>query len=355
MSLNQIVTPLDSATLETKEQYVFYHHIVTHAIDVVLKGLETHSLCNTQEVVLIKQYMKLFLYSLEMMRVKYKYDEEHHMKIDVTESGFPNYLEFRYLINDLALRNEHINRLPKVEELKEKFLDTLLKDKTHISEHQLFQAASILYYSDVEEHKIFKRFIQGKILKANAHNAQYMVSWCFYDVSLNRPFLNFMYFDYSGDVEDLKDDLYTVLLSTADRSMSLDTLAYLIDKKLYKVYPKLLRRLDLGPIHSVFAKDENIFTHQILKSIVSKDLPLSSYALTLSIDNLTTKGTFKEGSFFMKQTLQHWDKQPTEKYLFAPHRVLQMLYHNVPETITRLSKSPFLIDDLEIDLKKKEH
>jgi hypothetical protein len=53
MSLNQIVTPLDSATLETKEQYVFYHHIVTHAIDVVLKGLETHSLCNTQEVVLI--------------------------------------------------------------------------------------------------------------------------------------------------------------------------------------------------------------------------------------------------------------------------------------------------------------
>ena len=57
----------------------------------------------------------------------------------------------------------------------------------------------------------------------------------------------------------------------------------------------------------------------------------------------------------MKQTLQHWDKQPTEKYLFAPHRVLQMLYHNVPETITRLSKSPFLIDDLEIDLKKKEH
>mgnify|MGYP001215650882 CR=1 FL=1 len=152
MSLNQIVTPLDSATLETKEQYVFYHHIVTHAIDVVLKGLETHSLCNTQEVVLIKQYMKLFLYSLEMMRVKYKYDEEHHMKIDVTESGFPNYLEFRYLINDLALRNEHINRLPKVEELKEKFLDTLLKDKTHISEHQLFQAASIVYYSDVEEH-----------------------------------------------------------------------------------------------------------------------------------------------------------------------------------------------------------
>lgn len=351
MSLNHIVTPLDSATLDTKEQYVFYHNLVTHALKSMVQGLGKHGLCNTQELALTKQYLKLFEYSLEMMRVKYRYDEEHNMKIDLTESGFPNYLEFRYLINDLALRREHVERLPKVDKLKEEFLDTLLKKKEHVSKHRLFQAASIVYYSEVEEHKIFKRFTQGKILKSNMNEAQFMVSWCFYDVGLNRPFINFMYFDYTGDVLDIRDEIYEVLLKSADRKMTLDTLAYMIDKKLPKVYPKLLRRIDIGPIHSVFAKDEHSFTHEILQCIVNKELPLSAFAMSLSVDNLRSKGTFKEGNFFNKQTLQNWDMKPTENYLFASHRVLQLLYDRVPEELNRLHQSPFLIDELEVDLK----
>jgi len=354
LSLNHIVTALDSATLESKEQYVFYHHIVAHALDQFLKGLETHNLCTTQELVLTKQYLKLLRYSMEMMRVKYQYDEESNLKIDVTESGFPNYLEFRYLINDLSLRREHIGNLPEITILQEEFLDTLLKKKLHITKEKLFQASSIVYYSEVEEYKIFKRFTQGKILKVDNSDSQYMVSWCFYDVSLNRPFINFMYFDYSNDILNLKDDLYDVLLKSADRKMSLDTLAYMIDKKLPNVYPKLVRRIDIGPIHNVFAKDENLYTHQVLKSIINKEVSLSAYALSVSIDNLKTKGTFKEGNFFNKQTLQHWDPAPTERYLFAPHRVLQILYDNCPEDINKLTRSPFLIEDLEIDLKKKE-
>lgn len=354
MSLNHIVTALDSATLETKEQYIFYHHMMKHALDALLDGLGKHGLCNTQELALTKQYMSLFEYSLEMMRVKYRYDEEHNMKIDLTESGFPNYLEFRYLINDLALRREHVSNLPKVDKLKTDFLDTLLKDKQYVSKHKLFQAASIVYYSEVEEHKIFKRFTQGKILKSNTSDAQFMVSWCFYDVGLNRPFINFMYFDYTGDVLDIRDEIYEVLVKSADRKMTLDTLAYMIDKKLPKVYPKQLRRIDIGPIHSVFAKDEHTITHEVLKCIVNKELSLSAYALSMSIDTLNTKGTFKEGNFFNKQTLQNWDMKPSENYVFAPHRVLQLLYDRIPEHISKLSRSPFLIEDLEVDLKKKE-
>ena len=39
--------------------------------------------------------------------------------------------------------------------------------------------------------------------------------------------------------------------------MNLDTMAYGIDKRLPKVFPRRIKRADLGPIHNVFAKDEN--------------------------------------------------------------------------------------------------
>ena len=70
------------------------------------------------------------------------------------------------------------------------------------------------------------------------------------------------------------------LKNTADRDMNLDTMAYAIDKRLPKVFPKLIRRVDLGPIHNVFAKDENEVTHAILEGIANKEIPLESYAIS---------------------------------------------------------------------------
>ena len=155
MSLHQIVTPLDSAVLETKEQYVVYFKIITHAFQEMMKSITQHDICTEKEVTFMDQYCELLLYSLEAFRVKYLFDEEERMKIDLTESGFPNYLEFRYLANDLALKKEHISKLPKVEELKEEFLKSLLKAKEPVSKRKLHQAASIVYYTSVNNKFIF--------------------------------------------------------------------------------------------------------------------------------------------------------------------------------------------------------
>ena len=124
-----IVTPLDSAILDSKEHYVFYHKMVKHALKKLLDGVEKEQLLNNKEQVLLKQYSDLLLYSIEAMRVKYMYDEEDNMKVDLTDSGFPNYLEFRYLYNDLELRTNYINKLESISSLKEEFLDSLLKKK----------------------------------------------------------------------------------------------------------------------------------------------------------------------------------------------------------------------------------
>lgn len=348
MSINHIVTPLDSAYLDSKEQYVFYHKMVDFALKELIVSAQRENLCTNQELIFFKQYADLILYSIEAMRVKYMYDEEENMKVDLTESGFPNYLEFRYLFNDLSLKENYVNKLKDVSELQEEFLDTLLRKKEPIKKSRLFQAASIVYYTSVEQKFIFNRFVQGKIIKAPENSAaEYMTSWSFFDVGCNRAFVCYMYFDFEGtNIETVKTQIYEVLKNTADREMNLDVMAYGIDRKLKDIKPKHIKRIDLGPFHNVFAKDENQITHAILKSIGDKVVPLESYALSLSIDEVFSGSEFSEGGYFSKQILQKWKDPDHQSFVLAPHRIIQLLYSKTPEIMNRLAKPPIQIADL---------
>jgi hypothetical protein len=270
------------------------------------------------------------------------------MKVDLTDSGFPNYLEFRYLFNDLALRDDYLGKLTNVDLLKDEFLDTLLRKKEPISKRKLFQASSIVYYTSAKKEYIFNRFVQGKIIKApKSAPAEYMVSWSFYDVAHNRPFICYMYFNFDGNPQNIREDIYYTLKTVADREMDLDIMAYGIDKSIPKLFPKLIKRVDLGPIHNVFAKDENTVTHAILEGISEKSIPLESYAISFKIDEVTSKSEFKEGSFFNKQILQKWDTIFRQRYVFAPHRVMQLLYNKTPKIINKLAKAPIEIANLK--------
>lgn len=349
-----IVTPLDAAELDSKEQYVFYHRLVDFALKELLVNLQHEKLCNQQEVVLFKQYSDLLLYSIEAMRVKYMYDTEANMKVDLTNSGFPNYLEFRYLFNDLSLRENFLDKLTDVEIVKKEILDELLWKKKPLTKEKLFQAASIVYYTSVKREFIFNRFVQGKIIKlASIDEAHYLTSWGFYDISRNRPFICYMYFDcYERDMESYKEKIYDVLQSVADREMDMDTMAYTIDRRLSGLMPKRIKRIDIGPLHSIFAKDDNPVTHLILEGIAQKDIPLESYAFTLKIAETVSKSTFKEGSFFSKQELQNWQSPVTQNYVFCPHRIIQLIYSKYPEIKKDLSKPPIEMAALQ-PLKKK--
>jgi hypothetical protein len=348
-----IVTPLDSAVLDSKEQYVFYHKMIDFTLKELITAVQAKQILNQQEILLFKQYTDLLLYSIEAMRVKYMYDDEENMKVDLTDSSFPNYLEFRYLFNDLELREEFLTKLTDIDILKDEFLDTLMRKKEPISKRKLFQAASIVYYTSAKKEYIFNRFVQGKIIAApQGSPTEHLISWSFYDVTHNRPFVCYMYFNYDGrDVNSYKDEIYSVLKNTSDREMNLDTMAYALDKRLPKVLPKLIKRIDLGPIHNVFAKDENEITHAILQGIAKKTIPLESYVVSFKVDELQSKSEFKEGGFFSKQTFQKWASPFRQRYVFAPHRIIQLLYNKTPEIMNKLAIPPVQVSDLKIDKK----
>ena len=344
-----IVTPLDSAILDSKAHYVLYHKMIDFTLKELIVAVQYDKILTQQELRLFKQYSDLLLYSIEAMRVKYMYDDEENMKVDLTDSGFPNYLEFRYLYNDLGLREEFLGKLTDIETLKEEFLDILMRKKEPVSKRKLFQAASIVYYSSAKKEYIFNRFVQGKIIESpEGAPGKYLVSWSFYEVSHNRPFICYMYFDFDGNPLKERAEIYDVLKKVADREMNLDTMAYAIDKRLPDMFPKLIKRIDLGPIHNVFAKDENEITHAILDGISKKTIPLESFAISFKTDEVRSTGEFKEGSFFNKQIFQKWDSIFRENYVFAPHRIIQLLYNKTPEIMNNLAKPPIEISELKI-------
>lgn len=345
-----IVTPLDSAQLNSKSQYEFYHKMVDFTIKELIVKMQQQQLCSQQELVFFKQYCDLLLYSIEAMRVKYMYDDEDNMKIDLTDSGFPNYLEFRYLFNDLALREDYLDKLTDIGLLQDEFLETLMRKKQPIKKSKLFQAASIVYYTNVKQQFIFNKFVQGKIIESpKGTSTEFMTSWSFYDVSHNRPFICFMYFDYDGrNPNNDREEIYEAIKQTADRKMNLDAMAYAIDRKLPDLLPKHIKRIDLGPLHNVFAKDQNEITHAILESISKKEVPLEAYAFSLKIDEVFSGSEFKEGNFFNKQTFQRWSDIIKQNYVMAPHRIIQMLYNKTPEVINKLAKPPIQMSDLEM-------
>ncbi len=350
MSLSDIVTPLDAASLNSSEQYKFYHKMVDHVLKELIEQVKEQNLLQDLEITFFKQYCELLIYSIDAMRIKYMYDEEENMKIDLTDSGFPNYLEFRYLVNDLSLKENYINKLTNIGEIKKDFLNTLIKEKQHVSKRKMYQATSIVYYTTVEQRYIFKQYIQGKIKQVDSMHGKYVVSWSFYDITYNRPFICFMYFDYKGkDISDYTEKIYDTLQVSADRSMNLDSMAFAIDKKLHNVFPKLIKRIDLGPLHNVFAKDENSITHAVLKGISAKTIDLASFVLSFKIDSINSKSSFKEGSFLSKQELQVWHTKPSQKYLFTTHRVMQMLYAEVPQIIDTLNQPPIMVKELILE------
>ena len=103
-----IVTPLDSAILDTKEQYVFYHKMVDFALKELIVAVQQHQILEDKEILLFKQYSDLLLYSIEAMRVKYMYDDEENMKVDLTgsETGLLTYYNFNEnsgtVLNDIS-------------------------------------------------------------------------------------------------------------------------------------------------------------------------------------------------------------------------------------------------------------
>lgn len=360
-----ITTELDRVKLKSKDEYSLYFNIITHALQSLLgshTAFHKADMFNDKELQLLTAYFTLLLNSVAAFRLKYRYDEEHQLVIDVSDSGFPNYQEFRYLYNDVGMQQEMLQKLPPLTAIKDKMLAYLLDRKEAVPASMMHQASLAQYYSTLKQDDLFQRFIPSKLLPSPMPAYQYLLSWGFYDVILNRPFICMMYFDYVGkDIEKDKGEILETVRESGDRWVPLVGFASEINRKLQYMRVKYMKQVDIGPLYSVFSKDNNPVTHAMLQSIKDRHIPYYSFALQVSINTLEHIGEYVDdsaGFFGKKRTVQQYLVPSTAStqrngstychtYLLAPHRVVQALTEIQPDYIKSLATGPVIVSPLE--------
>jgi len=350
LELQAIPTEFDNAMLESDDQYAEYFKIVNHALTNFLNHSQEmidEDALTVMETKITKQYCLLLLNTLGAMRLRYLHDEDNSLHLDMTLSGFPNFNEMRYIVNDLEAKETRLQDFPEELELKEHILQHIMKRKEHVPKRLLHKASLFKYYSSIDADNLFHRFTQGKIVQGV--DSDRIVSWSFYDISANRTFLCFLHFDITEKEIDTQA-LYTSIQKHGYRLTPLEVMANQIDVDIPNLKPKMLKCLDMGPLFSTFAKDEHEITHTLLEGIKNKELSPNAFALKVRVDVLKATGEreVKKENFLYERTqiLQTYTIANREmgstyhhEYVFAPHRVLQLLSDKLPEFDINITKA----------------
>lgn len=243
-------------SLRSPDEYAVYFN---HLCGVFTKLLQCYhgDLPDSYEAQSIRIYLQKLLYSIQALRKKYIYNPAHSLKVDLTASGFPNFLEISYLDVDLLNRQNRLIALPPANMLKQSILDYMFKQQEEPKE-LLWQLSEREYCEMLDEAKLFLAFTPGKCsLRSEGDKVRsYVFSWGCYDFRTNRPYLHILSFD-----QDLSDDplhfkgvnyhqFLEVVKAEGSRVPDVGVLALAIDDDLEHIHPKVLKRICLGPLHS---------------------------------------------------------------------------------------------------------
>ena len=357
MDISQIITPYDAIKLDDKQQYQFYFELLQCALKGVADNsnrLQSKEL-NLQEIAFIQIALKRLLYTVNALELRYLHIEDQTMEIDVTESGYPNASALRFLANEISfLEKEGYKDMEGVEGVVKDMVDTLMVQKKRISKDDVAKAAFALFHNNIDKNKLHHDFVFGGVRKSESEGAKYVSYWINYDKLYNRPFVSIMYFNLTekkNGFPTYDEELMVKAIQETQPTSTLQSVIYDIDKRLEDIEPVSYKRIDLGPISSVFARDERKLTEGLRLGIVNKHLPADSFAVELIVEKISSIGSVETGgrfSFISKKNIQNWGEKEEYHYLMAPHNVIQHLYTETNDLIKSLALPP-------IDVPAKEH
>nr|MDQ3101475.1 hypothetical protein [Bacteroidota bacterium] len=259
---------LDRAILENNVEYDRYFKFVTHIIDVFTSTFAPKQGTEEHEAIIVKDLSARFLLTLRALGLKYLFEETDHMRIDLTASGFPNHLEIRKMAADLQ-RSKDGAAMPWNEEtLKRQLLDELIRGNSDPSSI-LQKLARSQYCKALEQGSLFSEFVAGNLRELKVYNKgklkkRFLCSWASFDSVTNRPFLYLMVFDNDPDPDgprteqvDHDPEFVQVIKRCTHNTAPLKVIASDIDEAYAWVHPKVLKRIDIGPILSEYDRSDD--------------------------------------------------------------------------------------------------
>ena len=350
---------LDNVRFDSTDEYIQYFDFIKTAFNRLIDSLKSRSADNPIEIAILKDFLQKYLNTVEILRLKYLFKQDDKMAIDLTDSSFPNYLEIKKLDAEALKSKEVLAKLPKKDSLKQEVLDYMF-DKKAQPIHLLQKLGKIVYNESLIDERYMQMFTEGSLHelgKTKKGHKKYLYSWASYDSMTNRPYIYILAFEFTNDSVNLQKEgleaFKEIVKKNNSNSSPLKVLATDIDNSAESIKPKILKRIDIGPIYCKYSKEN----HEISK-LVQEKFTENDYAFfyTTEIVNSVGEKEQKTGGIFSseKQLRQVFFVDETDidslerhvsevnKYLIGSHKVVQYLSANKPEYINKL-KIPAII------------
>jgi hypothetical protein len=297
----------------------------------------------------IQETIERFLYTVSALEMKYAFKDnenvENHLHVDLTDSGFPNYVDIDTVGIDLRDRDELLSNTLPEDKLKKLIIERMLREKRE--PQKLLEAlAQRTYLEMLEPEKLFLPFTQGTLRNWHTSASRmrgYVYSWGCYNPVRNCPFVHIMYFDqdfsevaFQAGEDNLHAFLRVLREEGSHAPERLEDLARIIDERLESVHPKVLKRVRIGPLYSPFlikARPESKLTdvEKMLLGLLERSASPTDFALLM-----TEQMVFSEKQLLLSKNLgfktvarEVFYVPPLEelgdvhRYLLMPHAAFQ--------------------------------
>jgi len=363
IDINNHFTELDRSVLEGENAYADYFNYVKNCLEILLNSIDNLTGQSPLEVKVLKQFAQKFLNTIEAFRLKYAYDKTNSMLVDLTESGFPNFMEFKKLNDDIAKKDIALAQLPSKDSLKQSILDNLIRKKTDPLK-LLNQLSKSSYYIRLQWTNLFTEFTPGGLELLNQHTDEnktrtYFYSWASYDSVTNKPYVYTMVFDNPLKAKEPTSDVThdatfeETIKRLTHNSSPLKVIASDIDNAYEHIMPKVLKRIEIGPIFGKYSRDKHAYT-----IMLRKHFPDDQFLMTYKTEVVFSTGERRTKSFLSKGELRqifHIDESNKEcmermisdmhSYMITSHDVLQYLNDTEPEMLKSLAAPVHVYDE----------
>ncbi len=348
---------LDRIRFEDNTEYIAYFNFIKDAFNKLIDSLRSRTQDNPIEIAILKEFLQKYLNTVELLRLKYLFDDNDRMAIDLSDSSFPNYLEIRKIDAEVQKADQYLKGLPSKEALKQEILDYFFNRKAQ-PVHLLKKLGQVEYYSALKSSNFMRLFTEGSIYeigKGSNGAKRYIYNWASYDSMSNRPFIYMLVFEFANTTINIVKEgakaFKEIIKKVNHDSSPLSVIAKDIDQSYDSIRPKVLKRVDIGPIYCRYSKENHDISKLIQEQFSDDDF---AFFYTTEIVHSVGEKEVKEGGMFNRKSslrqiffVDETDKDSLERhvsevnrYLIASHPVVQYLNVNMREYIDNLKIAP---------------
>lgn len=234
---------------------------------------EVERMAQTSEGESMALYVQKIIATVYALRLRFSFSPEYYVRpgVDLADSGFPQFHDVQQLDADLSTRSDRLPKLPEVDLSRQMLLELLMHPDTDVpvrgSEEcrkLQWQIAERAYLKSLSLKTQFFRFTPGELMAADAASFSpergrraYHFSWGCYDPLRNRPSVYFMLMTQDESEAPLNNNNpeYVRFLQAIERIASrapdgLSPIATRLDEEFAALYPKALKRFNIGPLVS---------------------------------------------------------------------------------------------------------